>query len=42
MKRKIKVHMGKRVGKSVIQNMLACATKYAYMTSPYLIIDNAL
>lgn len=29
-----------RVGKSVIQNMLSSATKYAWMTSPYLIIDN--
>ena len=32
----------RRVGKSVIQNMLAGATKYVYMTSPYLIIDNDL
>jgi cardiolipin synthase len=32
----------RRVGKSVIQNMLASATKYMYMTSPYLIIDNDL
>lgn len=32
----------RRVGKSVIQNMLNCATKYMYMTSPYLIIDNDL
>lgn len=32
----------RRVGKSVIQNMLASATRYAYMTSPYLIIDNDL
>lgn len=32
----------RRVGKSVIQNMLACATRYAYMTTPYLIIDNDL
>ena len=32
----------RRVGKSVIQNMLAAATDYAYMTSPYLIIDNDL
>lgn len=32
----------RRVGKSVIQNLLACATKYVYMTSPYLIIDNDL
>ena len=31
-----------RVGKSVIQNMLASATKYMYMTTPYLIIDNDL
>lgn len=31
-----------RVGKSVIQNMLAGATKYAWITSPYLIIDNDL
>lgn len=32
----------RRVGKSVIQNMLATATKYVYMTTPYLIIDNEL
>lgn len=32
----------RRVGKSVIQNMLSSATKYVYMTSPYLIIDNDL
>lgn len=32
----------RRIGKSVIQNMLASATKYMYMTSPYLIIDNDL
>lgn len=32
----------RRVGKSVIQNMLSSATKYMYMTSPYLIIDNDL
>jgi len=32
----------RRVGKSVIQNMLASATRYAWMTSPYLIIDNDL
>ena len=32
----------RRVGKSLIQNMLACAKRYAYMTSPYLIIDNEL
>lgn len=32
----------RRVGKSVIQNMLSSANKYVYMTSPYLIIDNEL
>lgn len=32
----------RRVGKSVIQNMLASATRYVYMTTPYLIIDNDL
>jgi len=32
----------RRVGKSVIENMLASATKYMYMTTPYLIIDNEL
>ena len=32
----------RRVGKSVIQNMLANATRYMYMTTPYLIIDNDL
>ena len=32
----------RRVGKGVIQNMLAVATKYMYMTTPYLIIDNDL
>ena len=32
----------RRVGKSVIQNMLSCATDYLYMTTPYLIIDNEL
>ena len=32
----------RRVGKSVIQNMLNCATRYMYMTTPYLIIDNDL
>ena len=31
-----------RVGKSVIQNMLHSATRYMYMTTPYLIIDNDL
>ena len=30
------------VGKSVIQNMLSSATKYFYITTPYLIIDNDL
>ena len=32
----------RRVGKSVIQNMLGSATRYMYMTTPYLIIDNDL
>ncbi|MBQ3014202.1 MAG: cardiolipin synthase, partial [Clostridia bacterium] len=32
----------RRVGKSVIQNMLNSATRYMYMTTPYLIIDNDL
>lgn len=32
----------RRVGKSVIQNMLSSASKYVYITSPYLIIDNEL
>ncbi len=32
----------RRVGKSVIQNLLAGATRYAWMTTPYLIIDNDL
>ena len=32
----------RRVGKTLIQNMLAKANKYMYMTSPYLIIDNDL
>ena len=32
----------RRVGKSVIQNMLASATRYMYITTPYLIIDNDL
>ena len=30
------------VGKSVIQNMLSYATRYVYMTTPYLIIDSDL
>lgn len=32
----------RRVGKSVIQNMLNGATRYMWMTTPYLIIDNDL
>ena len=32
----------RRVAKSVIQNMLGAATRYVYMTTPYLIIDNDL
>lgn len=32
----------RRVGKIIIQNMLANSNKYMYMTSPYLIIDNDL
>lgn len=32
----------RRVGKSVIQNLVASATDYLYMTTPYLIIDNDL
>jgi len=32
----------RRVGKSVIQNMLNSATRYMYITTPYLIIDNDL
>ncbi|MBQ8174381.1 MAG: cardiolipin synthase [Clostridia bacterium] len=32
----------RRVGKSVIMNMLNSATRYVYMTTPYLIIDNDL
>ena len=32
----------RRVGKSIIQNMLATACEYVYITSPYLIIDNEL
>ena len=32
----------RRVGKSVIQNMLAGAKRYAWITTPYLIIDNDL
>ncbi len=33
---------GHRVGKSVIRNMLNTATRYVYITTPYLIIDNEL
>lgn len=32
----------RRVGKTIIQNMLNNATKYVYITTPYLIIDNEL
>ena len=32
----------RRVGKSVIENMLSSATKYMYITTPYLVIDNEL
>lgn len=32
----------RRVGKCVIENMLAASVKYMYMTTPYLIIDNEL
>lgn len=32
----------REVAKSAIQNMLDSATKYAYITTPYLIIDNEL
>ncbi|MBQ8351457.1 MAG: cardiolipin synthase [Clostridia bacterium] len=32
----------RRVGKSVIQNMLSSANRYMYMTTPYLIVDNDL
>lgn len=32
----------RRVGKSVIQNMLSGAARYMWMTTPYLIIDNDL
>lgn len=31
-----------RVSKNVVQNMLSLATEYAYITTPYLIIDNDL
>lgn len=31
-----------QVGKSVIQNLLTSATKYAFITTPYLIVDNDL
>ncbi|MBQ3219726.1 MAG: cardiolipin synthase [Clostridia bacterium] len=32
----------RRVGKSVINNMIASANRYAYIMTPYLIIDNDL
>ncbi len=32
----------RNVGKSVIMNMLNVATRYAYITTPYLVIDNEL
>ncbi len=32
----------RRVGKSIIQSMLNNATKYVYITTPYLIMDNEL
>ena len=32
----------RRVGKTIIQSILATATKYVYVTTPYLIIDNEL
>ena len=32
----------RRVGKSVIQNMLSGAVRYVWMTTPYLIMDNDL
>ena len=32
----------RRVGKTIIQNILSAATKYVYITTPYLIIDNEL
>ncbi|MBQ8429584.1 MAG: cardiolipin synthase [Clostridia bacterium] len=32
----------RRVGKTLLQTMLASATEYAYMTTPYLILDNDL
>jgi cardiolipin synthase len=32
----------RRVGKTIIQSILASATKYVYITTPYLIIDNEL
>lgn len=32
----------REVGKGVIQNLVACSTKYFYATTPYLIIDNDL
>ena len=32
----------RRVGKTIIQNLLATSKKYVWMTTPYLIIDNDL
>lgn len=32
----------RQVSKSLIQNMVACAKEYIYITTPYLIIDNDL
>ena len=32
----------RRVGKTIIHNILSTATKYVYITTPYLIIDNEL
>ena len=32
----------RQVSKSAIQNMLSCAVDYAYITTPYLIVDNDL
>lgn len=32
----------RRVGKTIIQSILATATNYVYITTPYLIIDNEL
>ena len=32
----------RNVGKTVIQELISCATQYVYITTPYLIIDNDL